>query len=223
MIRYLPVLSKSQLFAEVKEEEIVAMLSCLNASVKTYRKGEYVFRQGEQLSTISLLLSGELYLQRDDYWGNRNIINIIRVGEIFGEAYALPGSEAILHNVIAVDKSIVLSFDAKRIINTCSSACQFHSQVVQNLFYTISEKNRKLMQKLSHMSNRSTREKLMSYLSEESARQKSATVFIPFNRQQLADFLSVDRSAMSHELSKMRDEGIIRFAKNQFTLISKNG
>lgn len=110
-------------------------------------------------------------------------------------------------------------FNVERILKTCSSACRFHSMVVQNLFFAISEKNRKLVQKLVHMSKRSTREKLISYLSEESKKQKSSKFTIPFNRQQLADFLSVDRSAMSNELCKMRDEGLIEFEKNIFRLL----
>ena len=91
--------------------------------------------------------------------------------------------------------------------------------ILQNLFFAISEKNRKLVQKLGHMSKRSTREKLISYLSEEAKRQNGARFSIPFNRQQLADFLSVDRSAMSNELCKMRDEGLLRFDKNRFELL----
>jgi len=112
-----------------------------------------------------------------------------------------------------------LFFNVRRIITTCSNACRFHTAVVQNLFFSLSEKNQKLMQKLGHMSRRTTREKLMSYLSEESRRHGSGSFSIPFNRQQLADFLSVDRSAMSNELCKMRDEGLLEFEKNQFVLL----
>ena len=110
-------------------------------------------------------------------------------------------------------------FDVKRIITTCPSACRFHAMVVQNMFFAISEKNRRLVQKLGHMSKRSTREKLISYLSEEAKKQNTASFTIPFNRQQLADFLSVDRSAMSNELCKMRDDGLLEFDKNQFRLL----
>ncbi len=218
MKRYVSLLQHTQLFAGVKTGEIDAMLGCLGAIYKTYRKGEYVFRQGEHVDKIMVLVEGQLHVQRDDYWGNSNIINIIDVGEMFGEAYAAPDSGAILNNVIAVSDSAVLFFDARRILTTCSSACHFHSLVVQNLVFSISEKNRKLVQKLGHMSHRTTREKLMSYLSDEASRQNNATFTIPLNRQQLADFLSVDRSAMSHELGKMRDEGMLTFHKNRFTL-----
>lgn len=219
MKNYIPVLKRTKLFAGVAEEEIGAMLSCLDARLHEYKKGEYVLRQGEHMSFITVLVDGELHIQRDDYWGNRAIINPIAVGEMFGEAYIAPESGALLNDVVAVEDSAVIFFDVRRIITVCSSACRFHSMVVQNLFFAISEKNKKLVQKLGHMSKRSTREKLISYLSEESKRQNSARFTIPFNRQQLADFLSVDRSAMSNELCKMRDEGLLRFEKNSFTLL----
>ncbi len=219
MKKYIPVLKRSQLFSGVSEDEIAAMLSCLDAKVRTYQKGEYVFRQGEHVSFITVLVEGNLYIQRDDFWGSRSIIQHMGVGEMFGEAYMAPESGAILNDVVAAAGSTVIFFDVKRIITTCSSACRFHAMVVQNLIFAISEKNRRLVQKLGHMAKRTTREKLLSYLSDEARRQNRAEFTIPFNRQELADFLYVDRSAMSAELGRMRDEGILEFEKNKFRLI----
>ena len=207
------------MFAGVGDDEISAMLSCLGARIYHYKKSEYVLRQGEHLSDIVVLAEGNLHIQKDDYWGNRSILGQIAVGEMFGEAYVAPESGALLNDVVAVEDSVVIFFDVKRILTTCSSACRFHAIVVQNMFFAISEKNRKLVQKLGHMSKRSTREKLISYLSEEAKKHNSATFAIPFNRQQLADFLSVDRSAMSNELCKMRDDGLLEFDKNLFRLL----
>ena len=218
MKKYIPILKRTKLFSGLADDEIGAMLSCLDARLHEYKKGEYVLHAGEHLNYITLLAEGELHIQRDDYWGNRAIVNRIGVGEMFGEAYIAPESGALLNDVIAVEDSTVIFFDARKVITMCSSACRFHSMVVQNLFFAISDKNRKLVQKLGHMSKRTTREKLISYLSEEAKRQNSASFTIPFNRQQLADFLSVDRSAMSNELCKMRDEGFLEFEKNQFKL-----
>lgn len=219
MEKYIPILKKTKLFAGISEEEIASMLSCLDARLRTYKKGEYVLRQGEHLSHITVLVEGDLHVQNDDYWGNRTIVNRIGVGEMFGEAYIAPESGAILNDVVAIKDSTVMFFDVRRIMTVCSAACRFHSMVVQNLFFAISEKNRNLVQKLGHISKRSTREKLISYLSQEAKRQNSSTFIIPFNRQQLADFLSVDRSAMSNELCKMRDEGLLEFDKSAFKLL----
>ena len=218
MKEFVPVLKQTKLFAGVEEEDVFSMLSCLGARLRTYKKGEYVLRQGQRLSDILVLAEGSLYIQKDDYWANRSILGHIGVGEIFGEAYASPESDALLNDVVAVENSSVFFFDVKRVITTCSSACRFHTLVVQNLFFAISEKNRSLVQKLDYLSRRTTREKLISYLSEEAKKQNSAYFTIPFNRQQLADYLSVDRSAMSNELCKMRDDGLLEFEKNRFKL-----
>lgn len=224
MKQLIPILKRTRLFAGVGEDEIESLLSCLGARVLEYKKSEYVLRQGEHISDIMVLAEGNLHIQKDDYWGNRSILGHISVGEMFGEAYAFPQSGAMLNDVVAVEDSKVLFFDVKRILTTCSAACRFHSMVVRNMFFAISEKNRNLVQKLGHMSRRTTREKLISYLSEEAKKQNSSKFTIPFNRQQLADFLSVDRSAMSNELCKMRDEGLLEFDKNQFVLLeTENG
>ena len=175
MQNYISVLKRTQLFAGVSTEEITSMLSCLGARLCTYKKGEYVLRQGEHLRDITILVDGNLHIQKDDYWGNRSILGQIAVGEMFGEAYVAPESGSLLNDVVAVVDSAVIFFDVKRIITTCSSACRFHAIVVQNMFFAISEKNRKLVQKLGHMSKRSTRAKLLSYLSEEAKQQRSSS------------------------------------------------
>ncbi len=218
MKKYIEILKRTQLFSGVNDTEISAMLSCLQAKLLSFQKGDYVFREGERIDNITVLVKGKLLVQHDDFWGNRNIVNVIRVGEMFGEAYVAPESGNLLNDVIAEEDSAVIFFDVRRILTVCSTACRFHSMVIQNLFFAISEKNRKLVQKIGHMSKRSTRAKLLSYLSEEAKRQNSSHFTIPFTRQQLADFLCVDRSAMSNELCKMRDEELLQFDKNQFTL-----
>ena len=219
MKKYIPILKRTKLFSGVGEEDISSLLSCLGARKKEYKKGEYILREGEHISDIFILVEGKIHIQKDDYWGNRSILSVISVGEMFGEGYAAPESGALLNDVVAVEDSSVIFFDVKRILTTCSSACRFHNMIVQNMFFAISDKNRKLVQKLGHMSGRTTRAKLISYLSEEAKRQGSSAFTVPFNRQQLADYLCVDRSAMSNELCKMRDEGMIKFEKSRFELL----
>ena len=219
MEKYIEILRRTQLFSGVSDSEISAMLNCLQARSMTFKKGEYIYREGEHLDNITVLVKGKLLIQHDDFWGNRNIINVIHVGEMFGEAYVAPESGVLHNDVVAEEDSVIIFFDIRKILTVCPSACRFHSMVIQNLFFAISEKNRRLVQKIGHMSKRSTRAKLLSYLSDEAKRHNSSHFTIPFTRQQLADFLCVDRSAMSNELCKMRDEGIVKFEKNEFTLL----
>lgn len=219
MKRYIPILKNTQLFSGASDEDIEAMLGCLQARLCTYKKGEYVLREGERVERLMMLVKGELHIQRDDYWGNRSIISMVGVGEMFGEAYAAPESGPLMNDVLAVEDSAVIFLDIGKLLTVCPNGCKFHAMAVKNLFFAISEKNRKLVRKLGYMSRRTTREKLIAYLSEEAKRQNSGAFSIPFNRQQLADFLSVDRSAMSNELCKLRDEGLIEFEKNRFRLL----
>lgn len=221
MEKFVPFLKKTNLFADVEDADIVAMLNCLNASVRRYAKGEYAFRRGTSLRDLMILAKGRLHIQKEDYWGNLNILNEVRPGEVFGEAYLVPDSGALMNDVVAAEESTVLFFDMERVLSVCPSACPFHTRIIRNMFYTISGKNKNLVQKISYMSQRTTREKLLAYLSDESKRQDSSSFCIPFNRQQLADFLSVDRSAMSNELCKMRDEGLLAFHRNAFTLYER--
>ena len=211
-------LQSTALFQGIDLNDLSSMLGCLQTQVLTYAKGEAIFRQGNDLSQIALVLDGKLHIQTDDYWGNHTIIGDLTAGDIFGEAYIAPTSGPMQADVVAVTDSVVALFAARKMLTVCSNACPFHALVVQNLFYVLAEKNRQLMGKLGHLSMRTTRAKLNSYLSAESQRANSASFTIPFNRQQLADYLSVDRSAMSNELSKMRDEGLLDFNRNHFTL-----
>ena len=175
---FIPILKKTVLFSGVKENEIESMLSCLQAKKYGYKKGEFVLNQGQRLDNILILVKGKLHIQQDDYWGNRSIINVVNPGEMFGESYAAPESGAVMNDVMAVEDSEVIFFDVKKIISVCPSACRFHATVVQNLVFAISERNRKLVQKISYMSKRTTREKLIAYLSDEARYQNSSSVYV---------------------------------------------
>ena len=218
MIENLALLKRTKLFYGITENEMGAMLECLSAAKHSSHTGDYVFRRGERIASVAVLLEGRVHIQKVDYWGNQSILSEVSEGELFGEVYACLGGEEILNNAVAVKPSVVLFLDINRILTMCPSGCRFHERLVRNLLAVLASKNRMLTQKLEHMSQRTTREKLLSYLSEQSLKKGSSSFDIPFSRQQLADFLSVDRSAMSNELCKMRDEGILQFDKNHFEL-----
>lgn len=218
MKKYMNLLEHTQLFYDITRTEIESMLGCLSATTRYYQKGELVFHSGERITAVAMLLEGCIHIQKEDYWGNLSILNRIAEGDIFGEVYACLDHDTIQNNAVAAKQSIVLFLDINRILTMCPSACLFHGRLIRNLLSVMASKNKLLAQKMEHLSQRTTREKLLSYLSEQSFKAGSPSFDIPFNRQQLADFLSVDRSAMSNALCKMRDEGVLQFHKNHFIL-----
>jgi CRP-like cAMP-binding protein len=218
MEEYLSILRKSNLFSGVQPEEISAMLKCLSARIKHYKKDEFIIRSGDYIRSVGMVLTGTALIIQEDFWGKRTIISEAMSGALFAETYACIPSIPIEMSVISDSECDVLFMDFNRIMNVCTSACTFHTRLLQNFLSSIARRNLILTKKMQHMSKKTIREKLLSYLSAESLKNSSSTFDIPFNRQQLADYLSIDRSALSNEMSKLQDEGILTYKKNRFTL-----
>lgn len=218
MVKYSDVLTASGLFAGIDANEIQIMLGCLSPQVKTYKKDSFILTAGETTDSLALLLDGSVYILQEDFWGNRNILSVISPAGAFAESFAATGRPLSVSALAATD-AIVMFLNLRRVLTTCSSACTHHRRIIENLLAKLAEKNHQLNEKLSHMSKRSTREKLLSYLSAEAARRNSNIFEIPFNRQQLADYLSVERSALSAELSKLKAEGLLDYHRSSFKIL----
>ena len=214
----LKILENSRLFAGIRVDEIQPMLSCLQAVERKYPRGAYIFHTGEEVRALALLVRGTAHIQKEDFWGNRSLLASLAAGDIFAEAYAMPGSGAMRSDVVAVESCTVLLMDVERVLSRCTNSCAFHARLTENLFALLAEKNRILARKADYLAQRTTRQRLLAYLSEQAQRSGSAEFTIPFNRQQLADFLSVERSAMSAELSRMQAEGLIETERSWFHL-----
>ncbi len=215
---FLPVIRSSQLFSGTSEEELTVMLSCLKAEKKDFPKEAFVLRAGDAADSIGLVLSGNILVIQEDIWGNRNILSKAGAGQTFAAAYACaPGS--VLNVSVMTETPVTAMFlNVRRILTVCPSACSHHSRIIRNLLGEMAEKNLRLSEKLTHMGQRGTRAKLMSYLSSEAQRLGKYEFDIPFSRQQLADYLAVERSGLSLELGKMRSEGLLDFHKSHFIL-----
>lgn len=214
-------LSNTSLFRGFTEEETKSVLKCLSAVQKSYKKEEYIFHMGDTITSVGLVLSGSVQVIRDDYWGNRQIMAGIGEGQIFGESYACAKGEPLMVGVIAAEHTQVMFLEVGKLLTVCSIACQYHSRLIQNLLTVIAGRNLTLTTKIDHMSKKTIREKVLSYLSYQAGKQGESRFEIPFNRQQLADYLAVDRSALSAELSRMRKEKLLLFDRNRFTLLKK--
>ena len=215
---FLPVIRSSTLFSGISEEEVTAMLSCLNAEERSFPKEAFVLCAGDTAGSIGLVLSGSVLVIQEDIWGNRNILSKAGPGQTFAAAFACAPGSVLNVSVVAETPVTALFLDVKRILTVCPSACAHHSRIIRNLLGELAEKNLRFGEKLTHMGQRTTRSKLMSYLSAEAQRRGAVEFDIPFSRQQLADFLGVERSGLSLELGKMKQDGLLDFHKSHFVL-----
>ncbi|WP_320129971.1 Crp/Fnr family transcriptional regulator [uncultured Sphaerochaeta sp.] len=216
-MEYFPLPGNCLLFKQVSEKELPLLLSCLQPRKANFAKDATLIHEGDTVKEVGIILSGSLQIVRNDFWGNKTLVSRFSVGDLFGETLACSGEPSQIRAIAEVDLQ-VLFLDVKKIITSCSNNCVFHTKLIENMVTILAEKNQMLMKKMAHITKRSTREKLLSYLSEESIKANNQSFVIPFDRQQLADYLCVERSAMSNELSKMRFEGLLDYHKNGFTL-----
>ncbi|MDR0851994.1 MAG: Crp/Fnr family transcriptional regulator [Clostridiales Family XIII bacterium] len=219
MEKYFSQLSHSPLFAGIGHDDFNAMLNCLGASLRSYPKGGTVYFEGDTVTEIGVVVSGRLHLVKDDVWGNTSIVTEISPPDMFAEAVVCSGIGRIPVSVLAKEESEILFIDYKRVVTSCSSACTFHAKLIRNMLRILAQKNVLLSAKMEHITKRTTKEKLLSYLTEQARQENNRRFDIPYNRQELADFLSVERSALSAEMSKLKADGTINYQKNHFEIL----
>ncbi len=211
-------LKRSALFNGISEGELKPLLACLAPVFSRYQKGASVLLPGETPTRFGILLSGEVRIVKEDYFGNRCILSSVGPGDLFAETFVFSEAKALPVGVVAAADSEALFIDGHRVVSPCKNTCAYHSRLIFNLLSIVSVKNVELTEKIEHTSRKTTREKLLSYLSAQAEKAGSSAFTIPFDRQALADYLGVERSAMSAELGRLRDEGVLSFHKNAFEL-----
>ena len=221
MKKYLKTLRKCSLFYDISDDDMLRMLSCMGARVDLFDKKYTIFPEGIKAKYIGILLSGEAQNIRVDYNGNRSIISEIVPAEMFGEAFACAEVSSLPISVIASEPCEVMFIDCSHILHTCANNCGFHSRMIYNLMRELADKTIRYYKKSEIISARTTREKLMTYLMLEAKKNHSDSFEIPYDRQELADYLEVERSGLSAEISKLRREGVLLSEKNKFTLLEE--
>lgn len=219
MQKYFDVLKNSALFKDIDTNDLSKMFKCLLMNKKTFEKNSYIFTASQKFVEVGIILKGRVNVIKEDYWGNRTILTTLTTGDLFGETFACANAINTQFSVIATEQSEIMFLNYQRITTPCQFACSFHAKIIQNMLLLVAQKNILLTTKIDHLSKKTTREKILSYLSNEALKNNSNTFTIPFNRQELADFLSVERSAMSAELSRMQKDKLIVYQKNKFTLL----
>ena len=218
MERYLFILKGCPFFSGMTDGEILSILHCMDARAKGIDRNAYIFRAGESTETMGLVLSGSVLVIQEDLWGHRNILAKVLPGDFFGESYAATPGSVLNVSVVANEAAEILMLNVNHLLTTCHNTCAHHARLIRNLVSILAGKVLLWDSKITQISKRSTREKLLSYLSAESIRQGKLAFDIPYDRQQLADYLSVERAAMSAELSKLKKEGILDTRRNHFIL-----
>jgi CRP-like cAMP-binding protein len=219
MEQYSESLSNCTLFAGVAPSDLRDLVSCLGGRVVEAAKGEPVFLEGDPTQFMGVVLSGAVQVVRDDYYGNRSVLTVIQPGGVFAEAFACAGLPTMPVSVIALQPSTVLLLDPMRILTVCPNACRFHHQVVQNYLREMAQKNLLLTQKIRYMSKKTTKEKVMAFLMDQAKAHGCSEFTIPYDRQALADYLGVERSAMSAEISKLKKAGVLDTNGAWFSLL----
>ncbi len=216
--KYIFNIKKNRLFNGINEDNIKSLLPCLKANIKEFSKDQFIFHQGDIIEKVGIILDGKIKIERVDFWGNNTILRTLSKNEMFGEIYAFEKAPLEL-SIIASTECKILFLDFNKIIKPCNIACAFHTDLIINLLQIFAKKTTLMNKKLEILSKRSIEDKLLSYLKSISLKNNSKTFSIPYNRQELADFLVVNRSALSKELMKLKKEGIIDYNKNTFTLL----
>ena len=211
-------LKETSLFSDISEEDLQKLFKCVSANKKFFERDSFIFHVGDDVRFVYFILSGSIHIINEDFWGNQSIIETMYKDTLFGEAYVFSSRKNQLVSVTAAEDSDILEIDPTSLFETCPCGCSCHSQLVKNALCITSEKIVRLTEKLGHIMRRTTREKLLSYLSKCAQQEKSNSFYIPYSRQQLADYLCVDRSALSNELSKLQAQNMIKYRKNQFNL-----
>jgi len=221
MEKYFEILSATPLFAGIDRDELGAMLTCLGANVIELQKGEPVFLEGDAAGFVGVVLEGSIQIVQDDYYGNRALLAHAERGDIFAEAFSFAGVPAMPVSGYAMRSSKVMILSCQKMLTVCANTCHFHNQLVKNLLQVVAQKNLVLSRKIQFMSQKTTKDKLMSFLLEQAKQANSPAFTIPFDRQALADYLGVERSAMSAELSKLRKDGVLESKGSWFHLLNK--
>lgn len=222
MLMHYDLLKDTLLFDGIAKNEFDALLKCMGARDKRFARGTFISFSGDEIHSIGVVLEGRVLILKEDVFGNKVILNDFGVGAVFGESFICGGRYALTVSIQAAEACRVLFLSFDKVMHTCPSACKFHNTLIKNMVVMIARKNIKLIEKLEVTTKHSLREKVLAYLSQLAQEQGSAKVTSPLGRGDLADFLGVDRSALTRELNRMRDAGLLDFDRTTYTLRGVN-
>ena len=211
--------TKSPLFNGISQTDRAAMLDCIGYHVATFQKGEIIAFEEENIKHIGIVLSGAVDMIKEDLWGNKTMLVRMRKDELFGETFACGEDNISVVTFLVSEDAEILFLPFYRVMHSCTMACVFHHRLIENMVHIIANKNRDLMRKAEVISKKTLREKILAYLSIQAQMQKSHYFEIPLGRVEWAEYLCADRSALTRELAKMKEDGLIDYDKNCFRIL----
>ena len=209
MEHFVALYENNPLFDGVDEAQLLPLLTCLQAKKKSYSKGALIFAEGERVSQLGIVLTGQIITVYEDAFGGRSIISTCTPGQLFSDAFSCSHEQRMPVSIIAQTDTDVLLIDVNLILHTCAHACAQHQRLSENLIHILADKYITINRKLIHLSGRTTRRKLLSYLSEQMRLAGGGSFAVSFNQQELADFLFIDRSGLSTEWNRLKREKIL--------------
>jgi CRP-like cAMP-binding protein len=216
---YWDVIKKVKLFDDVDDDGIKRLLACLSPAVRALGEGEIVLSSGEVTGSIGVVLSGSVHGVSLNHDGSQTLIALKTAGEIYGEILACTEGTPSPVSIYSVGRSVVMLIDYERLLKLCPDACGHHSLLIRNMLRVISRQYFALHENIGYLTKKSVRAKLCAYLSAKSGPERQSQFILPMNRREMAEYLGIDRSAMSRELGRMKKDGIIDFYKNSFKIL----
>lgn len=210
---------RSPLFLGIRPEDMEGMLGCIGYHIREYKKGEIIAFEAETINHVGVVLKGSVDMIKEDVWGNRTMLLRSYAEDVFGETFACGEDSLSVVTFAAAEDSKVMFLSFCRVMHTCTHACVFHQTLIENMVRVIARKNLELMRKIEVVSKKTLREKILAYLSIQSQTQGTSRFEIPLGRVEWAEYLCADRSALTRELAKMKDEGLIDYQKNSFEIL----
>lgn len=213
------------LFKEIAPPDLEAVLNCIGARIEKYDKNTFMMLEREDVICAGLVLEGKVAIVKEDEHGHQSLIAYMTEGEVFGESFALSRDRVLAASYKTMTKCTIMYLPVSRVLNTCQNNCPFHRRLIINLFDSVTRKNAMLIRKIDVISRNTIREKIMAYLMEElwifNAEKETPDnrkIEIPLNKMEMAQYLSVNRSALARELSAMKREGLIDMKGSLFTI-----
>lgn len=218
MREYLNILKRTKIFEGLADDEILSVLACLSTTVKNFKKNTLIYSEGDTANFIGIIISGEVQTQKIDFSGNANIVSTLYAADLIAAVASYTADRLLPFDVLAASDVEVLCLNNSCLVRTCCKACLFHTKIIENMLRITAEKNLRLSAKIDILTKRTIREKIISFLYSQSKKSKGERFTVNMSRRQMAEYLSVNRSALSRELCKMQNEGLLEFKNNSFRL-----